>query len=323
VIRFRPYRNSDPPALAELWNRTLPSQGVVKPLSAHDFDTLVMGKHLFDPAGLIVGERDGRVVGFAHAGFGPVQPEGPSHRLDHDLGTIAMLAVESNATIDEELESGLVREAIAYLRGRGAQVIYAGGQYPLNPFYWGIYGGSEFAGVLGSHTAFHRAALRARFEPVSQSRMMEADLARPEPRDPRSTLLRRQVRTETPEDVRPSSWWQAIAIGTYRPCRVRLISRGDGAELARAMTWDIASGFGLGDGRPRTGLIDVFVQPTHRRRGLGRLLIAEVFRHARDQLAEIVVVQVAEDNHPAFGLYSATGFETVETATLYRLPAGA
>jgi ribosomal protein S18 acetylase RimI-like enzyme len=321
VIRFRPFRNSDPPALAELWNRSLPSQGVVKPLTAHEFDTLVVGKHLFDRSGLIVAERDDQVVGFAHAGFGPIQPEGPSHRLDLDLGTIAMLAIDASV-IDEELEIGLVREAIGYLRDRGAKVIYAGGQYPVNPFYWGLYGGSEFAGVLGSHAAFHRAALRAGFEPVSQSRMLEADLAHPEPRDPRSTLLRRQVRAETSEDVRPSSWWQAMAIGMFRPCRVRLIGRGDGKELARAMTWDIASGFGLGDGRPRTGLIDVHVQPEQRRRGLGRLLIAEVFRHARDQLAEIVVVQVSEENAPALGLYTATGFETVETATLYRLPGG-
>lgn len=319
MIRFRPYRNGDSPALADLWNRGLPDRGVVRPLNVHEFDALVMGKIPFDADGLIVADRDGRAVGFAHAGFGPAQPDGPSHRLDRQLGTVAMVVVEPGPE-DPEVEAGLVGAAIAHLRDRGARVVYAGGRFPLNPFYWGIYGGSEWSGVLGGHDAFRRAALRAGFEPAGESILMEADLARPEARDPRSAIAKRSVRVEVDEDALPSGWWEALAIGLFRPTHFRAILRDSDAVVARATSWDIASGFGVGDGRSRTGLIGVEVDPAHRRKGFGRLLVAEACRHARDQLAEVVSVQTPETNAPALALYRSLGFEAVDSATLYRLP---
>ena len=72
------------------------------------------------------------------------------------------------------------------MRDRGAEVIYAGGQSPLNPFYWGVYGGSEWSGILSAHETFGRGVVAAGFEPVSTTVLMEADLSAPEPRDPRA-----------------------------------------------------------------------------------------------------------------------------------------
>ena len=141
----------------DLWNRAQPDAGAVRPLNVHEFDALVMGKIGFDHKGLIVAESDGRVVGYAHAGFGPCEPQGPSQALDTQMGSVVMLLVEPGWD-DPDLERGLFREAENYLKRRGATVVYAGGQYPVNPFYWGLYGGSEFAGVLGRHAAFLRAA---------------------------------------------------------------------------------------------------------------------------------------------------------------------
>jgi ribosomal protein S18 acetylase RimI-like enzyme len=321
VTRFRPFRNTDPPALADLWNRGLPERGVVRPLTVHEFDALVMGKLPFERAGLIVAEREGRILGFAHAGFAPLQPQGPSHRLDHELGTVAMMVLEPGLD-DIEIEQGLWREAERYLRARGASVFYAGGQYPLNPFYWGIYGSSEFSGILGEHAAFHRAARRAGYAPAATTVLLEADLANPEPRDPRALLLRRQARLELIEDSLPEGWWQSLAIGLFRPTRFQLVNRADGRPIATATTWDIACGFGIGDGRPRTALIGLEVVPEQRRKGYARLLVTEIFRHSREQLAEVLCVQTSESNTPALNLYASLGFEPVETATLYRLPAG-
>ena len=58
-----------------------------------------------------------------------------------------MLVVEPGPD-DPALETGLIAEAERLPPPRGATVLYAGGQFPLNPFYWGIYGGSEWAGIL-------------------------------------------------------------------------------------------------------------------------------------------------------------------------------
>jgi GNAT superfamily N-acetyltransferase len=326
VTHFRTFRNGDPPALAALWNRSVPSRATARPLGAHEFDTQVVNKPHFDAAGLIVAEREGRIVAFVHAGFGPPLPPGPPHTLSCAMGTIGMLALEPDSDADTdtdtdlgpgELGQALIAAAESYLRGRGAEVLYAGGQYPLNPFYWGIYGGSEWAGILTADTAFLRSVVAAGYQPVSTTVLLEADLSGPEPRDPRSVLIRRQARLEVAEDALPSNWWDALAIGEYRPTRYRLLSRADESELAHATTWDM-NWFGRGDGRVRLGLIDVEVHPQHRRKGYGRHLVAEILRQARNDLVSVVAVQTAATNAPALALYESLHFDPVETSILYR-----
>lgn len=319
MTHFRPFRNTDAPALAELWNAGLPEVGVVYPLTAHEIDALVYARVPFDRQGLIIAERDDELIGFVHAGFGPIAPEGPSHRLDFRLGSIAMLVMAPEVD-DPVVEQRLIREAEGYLKGRGAQVIYAGGQYPVNPFYWGIYGGSEFSGILGAHAAFQRASQQAGYQPISKVAILERNLSRSVRDDPRSAVWKAQSRVEFQEDVLPAGWWEALAIGLFRPTRARVLDRHDGAVLASATTWEIAGATDTGDGYSRTAVINVQVHPAHRRRGLGRFLIDEIAREARRQYADILALQTPETNLAAMGLYSATGFDRVETATLYRKP---
>ena len=156
MTRFRPFRNTDPPALTRLWNRAIPEIGCARPLRPHELDSHALGRPNFDAAGLIVAEADGRIVGFVHAGFGPDVPIDPARPFDLNLemGTIAMLLVDPDFH-QGDLVTGLITEAESYLRKRGAKVVYAGGVFPLNPFYWGIYGGTEGSGVLSRHQPFH------------------------------------------------------------------------------------------------------------------------------------------------------------------------
>jgi GNAT superfamily N-acetyltransferase len=319
VTNFRTFLNGDSPALADLWNRGVPDSGAARPLTGHEFDSHVVSRPSFDAGGLIVAEREGRIVGFAHAGFGPDEPVGAPYRLNYDLGTIAMLIVEPGPQ-DEELETGLVHAAEHYLRHRGAKVIYAGGQFPLNPFYWGLYGGSEFAGILSSHQEFIRAVSRAGYEAVSETVLMEADLDRPEVRDPRSPLIRRVARVEVVDDPLPNDWWESIAIGNYRPTCFQLLAKADDRELARATTWDM-SWFSRRDRRLRIGLMAMGVDPEHRRKGYGRHLVAEILRRSRGEMISIVALQTRATNTPALELYQSLGFAPSETSILYRLPA--
>jgi len=288
-------------------------------LTGHEFDNHVISKLNFDAEGLIVAERDGRILGFAHAGFGTDEPVGSQYRLNYGLGTLAMLVVEPEAP-DPELEQGLVFAAERYLRRHGAQVIYAGGQFPLNPFYWGLYGGSEYAGILSSHTSFNRAVLRAGYEPVSETVLMEADLDQTEVRDPRSPLIRRVARVEVIEDALPDSWWEALAIGDFQPTSFQLLAKSDDRELARATTWDM-SWFGRDANRLGIGLMAMGVAPEHRRKGYGRHLVAEILRRSRSEMISRVALQTRATNTPALELYQSLGFAPCESSVLYRLPA--
>ena len=318
MIRFRAFRNGDPPALAELWNRGLPEREVVRPLSAHEFNELVLVRLHFEADGLILAEDDGRLVGFVHAAFGPESATGPSRRIDHEMGTVAMLVVDPDRD-EPALELALFAEAEAYLRRRGAKVLYAGGQIELSSYYWGVYGGSECSGVLDNHRAFRRAAVGSGYEPVAHSLLFEVDLSAPEVRDPKSLLVRRQTLLEVVEDAQPANWWESSAIGYTQITRFRLLAKGDERELARASTWDMTA-FGRVDGKARIGLIDVEVAEGERRKGYGRFLVGEILRHCRSQWAEIVSVQTRETNRAAVGLYQSLGFEPVDSSTLYRRP---
>ena len=109
------------------------------------FEQLVFSKPYFDCAGLILAFDDGRPVGFAHAGFGPNENDSG---ISTDLGTTCLMMLEPGCS-EAEVSAGLLERSEDYLRGRGAKVLYGGGMSPLNPFYLGLYGGSELPGVLG------------------------------------------------------------------------------------------------------------------------------------------------------------------------------
>src|SRR5437868_3888706 len=91
VTTFRRFRNTDPPALADVWNESLTSRGSFPLSTPALFERWVFSKPYFDPDGLILAtEPDGRVIGFALAGFGP-NPELAA--LSHDEGVIGAVLV--------------------------------------------------------------------------------------------------------------------------------------------------------------------------------------------------------------------------------------
>jgi hypothetical protein len=81
-----------------------------------------------------------------HAGFGPTDDESA---ISTDLGVTSMLAVRPGPD-QAQIAGELLRHSEDYLRGRGAKVLYGGAVHPLDPFYLGLYGGSELPGVLDS-----------------------------------------------------------------------------------------------------------------------------------------------------------------------------
>jgi GNAT superfamily N-acetyltransferase len=165
VYHFRPFRNSDPPRLAEIWRDQPPQRGLIQPISPALLDQYVFSKPYFDAAGLVLATRGEQVVGFVHAGFGPNEAE---TEIDTEIGTTYQLMLRADAR-DDGLADELLSRAEAYLRDRGSKVIYAGGIRPLNGFYLGLYGGSELPGVLQSDPVLNAAALRNGYREIDQT----------------------------------------------------------------------------------------------------------------------------------------------------------
>src|SRR5262245_65835195 len=105
---------------------------------------LVLAGPDFDRQGLIVACEGTEVVGFVHAGFG-ANAEGTA--ISTESGVICAVLVRFDYR-RRGIGRELVQKAEEYLRGRGAKVIFAGESGRRNPYYLGLYGGAESAGML-------------------------------------------------------------------------------------------------------------------------------------------------------------------------------
>jgi ribosomal protein S18 acetylase RimI-like enzyme len=89
-------------------------------------------------------------------------------------------------------------------------------------------------------------------------------------------------------------------------------------ESARAVGAAVCFvGFSTFAGKPLVNLHDLAVLPSHRGRGIGSLLLAEVERRARERGACKVTLEVHDTNHGAKRLYEATGFGSWTAPTLF------
>src|SRR5436309_11471439 len=128
MLRIRPFRNDDPPGLVALWNQAVTGRGAYPLSSASPLERHILSRPYFDPAGLLIGEDNGRMVGFVHAGFGPRQDESA---LDHSRGVVCAIAVLPSHR-RRRIGSELLQKAEQYLAGRGTKVVQAGAARPLN-----------------------------------------------------------------------------------------------------------------------------------------------------------------------------------------------
>src|SRR5688572_13721055 len=146
MVRYRRFSNFDPPALLQVWNEALTGRGAARLPTTTPLECHVLAKPYFDPNGLILAEEDGEVVGFVHAGFGA---NAAGTDLQMEKGVVCMLAVRPRFQ-RRGIGAELLRLSEEYLQGRGAREFFAGPHPPLNPFYLGLYGGSNLPGFLDS-----------------------------------------------------------------------------------------------------------------------------------------------------------------------------
>lgn len=315
MVEYRTFRNADPPKLLALWNASRESRAFGVLRSCDALDALLFSKLYFDPAGLIVAESEGQVVGFAHAGFGASDDK---RSLDKTLGAVYMVRVHPEFR-RRGIGTQLLHHGQAYLINNGVGVQYFGGMFPLNAFYLGLYGGSELPGLLETDGGTRAFATAHGYEPHDMCLVYHRRLDElPRIADTRIALLRRTVEVQAEPWPIPDNWWDGCVHGAMPSLRYEMIERETQELVGQALVWEMEC-FGAAWGIPTVGIVDFRIEPDFRRRGYGKLLLLTMMKHLREQQIELLELQTMSTNEPARGLYEELGFQHVDTGQAFRL----
>lgn len=314
LIRYRAFRNDDPPALAEIWRSQPIDRGRLRSMSAALFEQYVLSKPYFDNAGLIVAVDDDRPIGFAHAGFGPAES---GERLCTRFGSTCLVMVRTEYR-RQGIGSALLGRCEAYLRERGTEVMYGGGIAPFHGFYLGLCGGSELPGVLDSDVAAQRLFQAHGYREVDRVHVLEREIAGYRPPVDRTQLqIRRRSVIEVTIDPPPAHWWEACAWSGLDQNRYELTLRDAAGVAASAHTWSLeplSSSWGV----QAAGIIALDVAASSRRQGIATYLLGDIMRQLAAQGVGLVQVQTMGHNQPALKLYEKLGFQLVNQGAVYR-----
>src|SRR5262245_35672601 len=305
MLRYRSFRNDDPPALMAIWNEGARGRGAAPMPNPVVFERSIFAKPYFDPAGLILAEDDELPVGFAHAGFGPNDDE---TACDRSRGVVCAVLVRSSHH-RRGIGAELLRRAEQYLIERGTRVVSAGCHRPRNPFYFGLYGGCDLCGLLDSDTTagpfFRKHGYEADATTLIFARRLSVKVT---VNDGRCADLRRKYDVHFLPTAPITSWWQECVLGFVEPAEFRLVDRRTGNTAARAVVWEM-EGFETKWNCAVAGVIELLVRADLRRQGLARFLIVQLMRAIQEQEFGIIEVQCPEDNLPAAQLLRSVGFE--------------
>jgi ribosomal protein S18 acetylase RimI-like enzyme len=317
VIRFRPFRNTDPPALADVWNESHPARSAYPLRTPALLERWVFSKPYFDHQGLIVAyddEADNRVVGYVLAGFGPNED---LTAIDTTNGVICSLAVRPEAR-RHGVARDLVGKAEEYLTARGSTILRAGPRWPYCPFGFGLYGGTNCPGFLTSDEGADPFFKSLGYEPAGTTLVFHKKLDAPlSITDGRFGLLRKRYETQVMRAAGVPSWWHDCVWGTLEPVEFRLVDKLANNFLAgRAIVWEL-EGYGWRWGFPSAGILDIQVRQDLRRQGLAKLLVAQVLRFLQDQFFGICELQAPSDQPELVGLCLASTMEQVDMGIAY------
>jgi ribosomal protein S18 acetylase RimI-like enzyme len=314
LIEYRPFHNADPPQLADLWNFGKLGPGAALEFPNDALDMLVLAQPYFDREGLIVACEGSEVVGFIHAGFG-ANPAGTEVRAD--AGVICAVLVRL-----EYRRRGIGRELVAraenYLRGRGAREIYAGESELRNPFYLGLYGGAESAGLLASDTAAAPFFTALGYRPAERYILLRRDISQKnDPFDPRMVAVKRAMKFGVMDHPADADWWWMTRHGRFGSLTFVLVPNAGGPPPAEVTFWEMEL-HAATRGERTAGITGLKVVAGDRRKGYARALLTEVIRRLREELVTRVEVTIRDDNAAALQLFRSLNFEQFDTGVVYR-----
>lgn len=316
VIEYRQFKNSDPPHVLRLWHECQLGRGAAQGLRCDDFDDLVFAQEYFDPAGLIVAVEGQEIVGFAHAGFGPNENQS---WISTDDGVICAAMVHPRVR-NRGIGRELILRAEAYLRSRKCKRVFAGPSDPRDPFYAGIYGGSQSAGFLKSDSAAAPFLARLGYLPCEEFIVFQRSLGQgvPDPVGVRLVNIRRATRLTVSNHEPKSFWWQT-RYGRLDAMHLALVPRTGGPALARISVVGLDRYVTTWGGRG-IGLIGLYVSEPNRQKGYGQALIVEVCRRVRDDQVILAEAHAPKTDVAAMAVLESAGFKAIDAGQVFQAP---
>ena len=313
MIHYRTFRNGDPPGLAKVWNQSFLGRGAVRLQGPAWMEYFLFSKPYFDPEGLIIATSEDQIVGFVWPGFGPNDTESA---LDPRTGIVCLLGV-APAHRGQGIGSELLRRAEAYLREHGSEELFAGPMYPLNPYSFGLYGGSYSPGFLDSDPQARSFFEHKGYAVESTCLVFQRSLRQAlNITDGRFAAHRLRYEIHA-NPFQGTTWWQECILGPIELHEYRLQDKLTGRTAARALMWEMET-YAARWNEHAIGISDIVVPAELRRLGLAKFLLAQVLRYLQDQFFTAVEIQTRADNDPAINLLAGLGFEQVDTGHIYR-----
>jgi ribosomal protein S18 acetylase RimI-like enzyme len=215
----------------------------------------------------------------------------------------------------------LIRRAEEYLRNAGAETIFAGGNDSQDPFYYGLYGGSESAGFLESDVAAAPFITSLGYVAVERHLVFHRDLGPggPEIISVRLVNAKRQAKLAAASSCEPKDWWWLARQGRLDSMHLGLIPKAGGNLMAKVCVTGLDV-FTTGWKIRAIGITALSVNEQYRRKGFGQLLLDDVCRRVRDQTIQLAEAHALETNVAGIAALKSAGFHQVDAGVVYRKP---
>lgn len=310
MVDYRTFRNSDTPRLVAVWNESFVNRGAPRLVSNNLLERYVLAKPTFDPRGVILAESGGECVGFVHAGMSlnpfNTQP----------VGVVCVLGVKPKFR-KQGIGTELLKRGEQFLREQGAEILQAGGHWPNNPFYMGLYGGCESPGFLRSDAMAEPFFLKHGYRIDQKIRVLQHVLDQPMRMfDPRFMPHRQRFEMVFGSPRRLLNWWQECVYGFVDPLQFVLNDRQSGTWVARTLVWEMEA-FSQHWQRPTIGIFDFEVNPPYRQQSVGRYFLSLIMKYIQDQFFTLVELQIEESNTFGLNFLDSLHFDHVDTGQVF------
>jgi len=313
LIRYRPFQNWDPPALAEIWRSQPPVRGRMQAVTPALLEELVFARPYFDRQGLIVAVDEDRPVGFAHAGFGASDDLAS---LDRSLGTTCLVLVSPHPQ-KKQIEAELLAASQEYLLRHGARQLFGGCAFPVNPFYLGLYGSCNLPGVLASDTEQTDLFRSSMYRETERRVLLNCSLEkfRP-PIDARLLRLNQKCVVTAVHGLVPDNWWESCVWMHTELTRYELRFKDSEDVLISATFWEVVP-LSKSWGVQAAGLVRIDDTPEARTEKMTTFLLSQAFRDLKQNGAAIVEVQALAKDSSLLAIFQELGLKNYDEGVLF------